>query len=543
MLRALIGGIVLSTALLVSLPAAFVSGQDGQADLEKATDLKLEAASIRDLEQVIRLTESAIEAGLDDDSRKFADQLLSGTLIEVAQRYAESILNPGQADPRWPFLRQQAVIRLGKALEISADNAAAQLLRARLLALPGGDPAKARQSLDKAMELYADDKPQLSLCHVVAATLAENDEQRLAALNQAIEIAPENVDALRMRAILHVGADRRDEAIADFKRLAELDPSDVMALQAQAEILANGQDFEQALATIEAAIAADPKAVPNYLIRARIRVLQEQLDEAIDDLTLALELQPDELQGLLMRAELLIQKDRFEEARADVEKALAVRPGLIRAILLRSLISAGEEKFGAAAVDLELLVANDPENLPWKLQLALMYAADERSSKAVEVYDQVLEKDPKNFFALRGKADAMLSVGNHEAAITYYDDCLEIEPEDDHILNNLAWVLATSPRDEVRDGARAVELALKACELTKYEEGHILSTLAAGYAETGNFEKAIEFSKKAIERARDDENRASLQKELESYEAGKPFREEQSESEKQPDRRGGTLDF
>jgi len=47
------------------------------------------------------------------------------------------------------------------------------------------------------------------------------------------------------------------------------------------------------------------------------------------------------------------------------------------------------------------------------------------------------------------------------------------------VLNNFAWVLATSPNDEVRSGKRSDELASKACEVTKYEQPHILSTLAA----------------------------------------------------------------
>ena len=55
------------------------------------------------------------------------------------------------------------------------------------------------------------------------------------------------------------------------------------------------------------------------------------------------------------------------------------------------------------------------------------------------------------------------------------------------MLNNLAWLLATSPEEGIRDGKRAIELAEKACEETEWQDAHIISTLAAGYAETGNF--------------------------------------------------------
>ena len=73
------------------------------------------------------------------------------------------------------------------------------------------------------------------------------------------------------------------------------------------------------------------------------------------------------------------------------------------------------------------------------------------------------------------------------------------DAEDENLLNNFAWVLATSPDDKLRDGERAVKMATEACELTGYETPHILSTLAAAYAETGDFENANKWSQKAVE--------------------------------------------
>jgi hypothetical protein len=93
------------------------------------------------------------------------------------------------------------------------------------------------------------------------------------------------------------------------------------------------------------------------------------------------------------------------------------------------------------------------------------------------------------------------------------------------LLNNLAWVLATSPNDNLRDGKRAIELAKQGCDLTEYKQAHIVSTLAAAYAETGDFESAIKWSKKAVETG-SEAIKPQLAKELESYEAKKPWREE-----------------
>lgn len=533
----------LLAVLVMAVPAWAAVQDDGTADLEKATELKLDASTLRDLDQVVKLCETALEKGLNEDSTKFAKQLMTGTLFEAAQRLAEPILGPGQTDPRWPFLRQQAVIRLDKALQLEPENGEGHLLRAQLLVLPDGDAAEAKKSLDKAMELFADNPREKSRCQVVAAGLAEDDAGRLAALDEALKLNPENIEALRARGLLHLVAERTAEALADFQRLSEIAPDDRMAQQAIAEVLTNTGKLDEALAAISKAIDASPEVSGNYLIRARVHLMQEKKDEALADLDKAVELDPSEIQGLLMRAEVHMDSEAFDKARMDVERALIVRPGLIRGILLRSLISAGERKFGAAATDLELLVQNDPENIPWKLQLAMMYYADERPSKALGLFEEVLAKDSANYFALRGKADVHLITGDHAGAVAGYSKCLETNAEDDHVLNNLAWVLATSPKDEVRDGKRSVELGLKACEATEYKEAHILSTLAAGYAEIGEWDKAIEFAQKAVDLADDTDNLENLKKEVESYQKKMPWRELQETKDKQPNAGGGSIDL
>ena len=131
-----------------------------------------------------------------------------------------------------------------------------------------------------------------------------------------------------------------------------------------------------------------------------------------------------------------------------------------------------------------------------------------RPRKAIEAATQILRKDPDNFAALRFRADAYLNIGKHAEAIADFDKAYALKEDDESLLNNFAWVLATSPDDKLRDGARAVKLATKAAEATGYETPHILSTLAAAYAETGDFENAAKWSQKAVELSQKDVDEA-----------------------------------
>jgi tetratricopeptide (TPR) repeat protein len=90
--------------------------------------------------------------------------------------------------------------------------------------------------------------------------------------------------------------------------------------------------------------------------------------------------------------------------------------------------------------------------------------------------------------------------------------------------NGLAWLLATCPKSEFRDGKQAVELARRACELTQYKVWAYVDTLAAAYAETGNFKEAVAWQKKALESSKSDAEKSSLKERLQLYEAGKPYR-------------------
>jgi tetratricopeptide (TPR) repeat protein len=96
---------------------------------------------------------------------------------------------------------------------------------------------------------------------------------------------------------------------------------------------------------------------------------------------------------------------------------------------------------------------------------------------------------------------ALVMTGHGEEGLAYWKQALSKDADNLQVLNDTAWVLATSSDATLRDGNAALPLAEHAVELTSQQEPAILGTLAAAYAETGRFDKAIELEQRATELA------------------------------------------
>jgi tetratricopeptide (TPR) repeat protein len=116
---------------------------------------------------------------------------------------------------------------------------------------------------------------------------------------------------------------------------------------------------------------------------------------------------------------------------------------------------------------------------------------------------------------------------DYQRARAAYEEAVRDEPENALPLNNLAWILSTCPDATLRDGKRAVELATRACGLTERENVNYLDTLAAAFAETGDFKAAVKMQRKAIALLpKQEPSERAYHDRLEGYESLKPFRME-----------------
>jgi len=120
---------------------------------------------------------------------------------------------------------------------------------------------------------------------------------------------------------------------------------------------------------------------------------------------------------------------------------------------------------------------------------------------AIGEYRTTLSIHPNDAGTHANLGNVLVQKGHLREAMQHYENALQLEPDSVLSLNNLAWILSTTPDDALRNGARAVELAEKANRLSGENNLVFTRTLAAAYAEAGQFEDAIKTARRASEQA------------------------------------------
>lgn len=509
----------------------------GQSDLDEAVLKRIEAESPAELEAVAALLESALAKGLNDENASFAKKMLGSVLLQRGQGLAGAMM---QARGRQQLqMKNEALRALEEAVEHDPTLVEAHLLIARLNLLPEGDKEAIAEATTQAIELLEDDPQQQSEAYMLRALSQDDDEDKLEDLNAAVKADESNARALQARAGLRMKMGDVDGAVKDLEAVLEEDPSNQEVAEAAVQQLVDLDRSEEALKLLSKTIEAKPSE-GLYRLRAILYRMEGEEEKALKDLNKALAMQPQDPVSLLQRAEIALANGDAQAAKRDLRAATEIAPQVAntdQAIFVRCLIAIEEERMADAINDMKLLVSRAPNDTMRQLQLANLYLQDERPRQAIDTLTEILQREPDNASVLRSRGDALLAVGEHRKAIEDYERALnalkEDAPERAGVLNNLAWVLATSPEEPIRDGQRAVELAQKAAELTDHQEAHILSTLAAAHAEAGDFEKAIHWSEKTVELARKEKHAQleQLEEELESYRKGEPWREKQQTEE------------
>ena len=110
--------------------------------------------------------------------------------------------------------------------------------------------------------------------------------------------------------------------------------------------------------------------------------------------------------------------------------------------------------------------------------------------EAMVHYQKALQIDPDYAEVHLILGNVLLQKGDVGEAMAHYQKAVQINPDNVEAQNNLAWMLAAAPQASLRNGRQAVELAQRANQLAGGENPIILRTLAAAYAEAGQFSDA-----------------------------------------------------
>jgi tetratricopeptide (TPR) repeat protein len=149
--------------------------------------------------------------------------------------------------------------------------------------------------------------------------------------------------------------------------------------------------------------------------------------------------------------------------------------------------------------ELSLAIARSPRDPKFYVERAQAYEANGQYKTALADLDQAmtLRPDSAKYRYLRGIAYAY--AGDAEAAKQDFARAEAMDPDSAESYNARAWLMATAPDPQMRDGTKAVESATRACQMTNWNDPEMLETLAAAYAESGDFADAIKWQQKAVD--------------------------------------------
>jgi tetratricopeptide (TPR) repeat protein len=252
------------------------------------------------------------------------------------------------------------------------------------------------------------------------------------------------------------------------------------------------------------------------------------MDEAMSHYQIALELGPEFAEAHSGFARALFQHGDIDQAIAHWQKTLSIHPEDADAHtgLGAALLQKGQLEDAIAHYEKAVELRPDYANGHYNLADALLQ--QRKIEAAIREYAKVISIQPKNADAHTSLANTLVRKGELREAIDHYETSLQIAPGSDTTLNNLAWLLSTCPEASLRNGARAIELAEKADQLSGRKNPTVIRTVAAAYAETGRFNDAIETAERALQLAvaqGDPALAGKLQMEIDLYRTGLPRRD------------------
>jgi tetratricopeptide (TPR) repeat protein len=294
-------------------------------------------------------------------------------------------------------------------------------------------------------------------------------------------------------------------------------------------VLSEKGKADQAIDHYRQAVALRPDYAEAHYNLGRLLVEHGQLTDAIVHYQRAAAINPADAEAQNNLGVTLFGIGRIDDAISHYQKALDIRPAYAEAScnLANALIAKDDLEGAIARYKVCLAAIPDQEEAQYNLAGALLRQG--RTDEAIVEYQKVLQSHPESADAHANLGIGWLSKGRPQDAKNEYTKALQISPENLPALSNLAWLLATSPDPNLRNGSEAVQLAERADSVSSRSEKHpsVLRILAAAYAEAGRFSEAKETAQHGLEASNLQGNTTlsnALRDEIALYELGLPYR-------------------
>lgn len=317
-----------------------------------------------------------------------------------------------------------------------------------------------------------------------------------------VEMRPSFPGVHHQLARIAIARDRWADAIPHLERVIELDPQEAGALNDLGLAHKSLRQYDLAAAQFRRALEVKPDyALAEHNLGL---VLSEsgKVAEAVEHFRRAVEIDPEYADAYNNLGTALSRLDRNEEALACFQRAVQIAPAYQSAIsnLAVQWVRMGE--LGRAVETYERALEHAPAAAFAHTNLGMLLMQSGRYEEAIGHYERALSIQPDLVVAHR-QAGSLLSLrGERRRAMAHLWEANRLEPDSGPILNNIAWLLATSPESDLRDTEQAVALAERAAELSNRQPG-TLDTLAAAYAAVGQYEKAVTVAEEALAAARE----------------------------------------
>jgi len=264
---------------------------------------------------------------------------------------------------------------------------------------------------------------------------------------------------------------------------------------------------------------------PNAFIgRALLWAEKGEIDLAIADYDEAIRLDPGSATAFNNRGNLWRQKLDYDHSIADFTEAIRLDPTYAAAYNNRGIAWRFKD-VNRAIDDYTEAIRLDPIYFAAYNNRGNAYREKKDLNRAIADFTDAIRLHPVYAHAYANRGMVRRMKNEFDLAIADYSRAIELDPKNATAHNNLGWLRAVCPDAKYRDGAKAVESATRACELSAWKSANNIDTLAAACAEAGDFESAVRWQRKAQPLFPDDETRARGADRIELYKARKPFRE------------------